>query len=209
MRRFDLRVRPNTALINVDFNMFFDRRKVIDSMHAKERVAFSKIGGFVRQTMRRSMRPSTAKTPHAKAGDPPRYSEKLIRNKIFYWYDYRRHSVIIGPQKITVNSIVQPSNRKSVPELLDKGGDAAANREQLVIRNRKTKQLVAFNSLGGQKIYRRLRQSQARGGRSDWYLMKLPPGKRKFEARPFTQRALAANLTNAKLRASFRVIRGF
>ena len=70
------------STLNTTIEYFFDRERVIRAITKKEKQAFSKIGAWIRTTMRSDMRPSTKSNPHSKSDsksdESPRYSQKPV-----------------------------------------------------------------------------------------------------------------------------------
>ena len=73
---------------------FFDRKKVQRRVDARTRKVLSKFGSFVRRSARHSIRPSSGTSP---PGKPPFSHSGKLRKKIFFIYDPKRRSVVIGP----------------------------------------------------------------------------------------------------------------
>jgi len=98
--------------------MFFDSPAVVRRVDKRTRRVFSRFGAYVRRTARQSIR----KPPKTKIatdmqgrrwrvrnelwaasapGNPPYSQTGLLRQFIFFGYDIRRRSVVIGPEKLT------------------------------------------------------------------------------------------------------------
>lgn len=120
---------------NVRFDLFLDRQKVQRAVDKKSRTALSRTGGFVRTAVRRSMKKAPKK--RTKSGrmskayqkfqgetGPPRWHTKGLKNNIFFFYDPRQKSVVIGPRPFRSTSTGKPSRRKSGASLLEFGGGA-------------------------------------------------------------------------------------
>ena len=81
--------------------MFFDRKKVLGAMDRTTRRVLSKFGAFVRRAAKSSVR----KRKRASApGEPPSSHTGLLRRFIFFGYERERHSVVIGPQRLSQKS---------------------------------------------------------------------------------------------------------
>lgn len=93
-------------------DLFFDRQKVIDAMDAASKIALSKAGAFIRTTAQRSM-PKRKKS--AAPGKPPSSHQGNLRKLIYFSYDPRSKSVVVGPTKF---------NDGTVPHLMEFGGTA-------------------------------------------------------------------------------------
>jgi len=96
----------------VSVDMFFDRKKVIRAADAAERRNLSKAGAFIRTTAKQSIRRRKGASP---PGSPPSSHTGLLKRFIFFGYDRRRRTVVVGPMKL---------NRKvgNAPEALEHGG---------------------------------------------------------------------------------------
>ncbi|HID23432.1 MAG TPA: hypothetical protein EYP14_13685 [Planctomycetaceae bacterium] len=90
---------------------FFDRKKVQRSVDTATRRVLSRFGAFVRTRARTSIRKRTGTSP---PGRPPYSHVGLLRRLIFFAYDRRRRSVVVGPVLIRRDS--------QAPELLEHGG---------------------------------------------------------------------------------------
>lgn len=102
-------------------DFFFDRLKVIESMSAQNVKRLSKAGAFVRTRARSILR--RRKKPSKPGASPTVWSRDefaTLKNILFY-ADVRREAVIIGPRAVP-GLALKGSNRRTVPELLEKGG---------------------------------------------------------------------------------------
>jgi hypothetical protein len=93
---------------------FFDRKKVQDALSRAERKALSRFGAFVRRRAQTSIRKRKA---ISEPGDPPSGHVGTLRKLIFFAYDARSHSVVIGPTQSKPNG--------EAPRLLEEGGETA------------------------------------------------------------------------------------
>src|SRR6185312_5215326 len=91
--------------------LFFDSRPVIDAMDRKERASLSRIGAFIRTAARSLMR---RRKRYSRPGEPPSVHEGSLKNKLFFSYDPRTKSVVVGPAKY---------KQGDIPRLLEEGGD--------------------------------------------------------------------------------------
>ena len=98
----------------LDKSMFFDRKPVIDATDRAARRMLSRFGAFVRQRARTSMRKRKGTSP---PGKPPHSHTGLLRRFIFFGYDRRRRSVVIGPTALS-------NSNGQAPALLEYGGTA-------------------------------------------------------------------------------------
>jgi len=96
----------------VSLDMFFDADRVRRSADTAARRVLSKAGAFVRTTAKHSIRPGKATSP---PGSPPRSHSGLLRRFIFFGYDRRRKTVVIGPMRLNQKVGV-------APEALEHGG---------------------------------------------------------------------------------------
>ena len=100
--------------------LFFDKMAVLSSVDKASRQVLSKIGAFVRQTARQSIRrpPKTKgstwqyiktasgrriyykQRASAKPGKPPYNQSGLLKRFIFFGYDPAANSVVVGPEKL-------------------------------------------------------------------------------------------------------------
>lgn len=92
--------------------LFFDQRGVLDRLDRAERRVLSKFGSYVRRRARSSIR-SRKKT--SQPGQPPSSHKGTLKRLIFFSYDVRRKSVVIGP-------VLFSSRDNKAPERLEKGG---------------------------------------------------------------------------------------
>ena len=85
-------------MIKMNFNTlkknFFDRKKIKGRVDVRTRRVLSKFGSFVRRSAQHSIRPSKRTSP---PGKPPFSHSGKLRKKIFFMYDPKRRSVVIGP----------------------------------------------------------------------------------------------------------------
>jgi len=93
--------------------LFFDKKAVRDKVDAGTRRVLSKFGAFVRRTARSSIR-KRKKT--SQPGSPPSSHTGLLKKFIFFGYDPRKDSVVIGPVRLT------QKGRGEAPSLLEYGG---------------------------------------------------------------------------------------
>jgi len=93
--------------------LFFDKKAVRDKVDVGTLRVLSKFGAFVRRTARSSIR-KRKKT--SQPGSPPSSHIGLLKKFIFFGYDPRKDSVVIGPVRLTQNG------RGEAPSLLEYGG---------------------------------------------------------------------------------------
>lgn len=99
--------------------LFFDAPKVIGAMDKVTACVFSKFGAYVRQTARQSIH--NRKKPSA-PGQPPNSHTGLLKRFIYFAYDPRARSVVIGPVRIHGRRAAQGIE---VPDVLEHGGRGA------------------------------------------------------------------------------------
>lgn len=108
-----------------ELDAFFDRRKVQAAMDRKTGRVLGGTGAATRKFVQRSMRKAGkrgGKAHTSKPGQPPRWHTKILRDRIAFSYDSSDQSVVIGPVALSSNEPDGPSNRKTIPELLEFGG---------------------------------------------------------------------------------------
>lgn len=96
----------------IDKSMFFDRQKVISATDRGTRRVLSRFGAFVRQRARTSIR---RRKGTSAPGRPPHSHSGLLRRFIFFGYDPRKRSVVIGPTALS-------NSGGEAPSLLEYGG---------------------------------------------------------------------------------------
>ena len=85
--------------------LFFDAPKVVRSVDAATRRVLGKAGAFVRRTARSSIRKRKRISP---PGQPPSSHTGLLKKFIFFGYDRRRRSVVIGPARLARTAGIAP-----------------------------------------------------------------------------------------------------
>lgn len=106
-----------SPLIGIEYRQFFDRKTVIDAVESAERKQLSRAGAFVRRGVRSSIRVAGKKGASSKPGKPPktpRNTPKRYKDTIFFGYDKRTGSVVIGPSA--------EFGSGEVPNILETGG---------------------------------------------------------------------------------------
>ena len=99
--------------------LFFDKKVVRDKVDAGTRRVLSKFGAYVRRTARQSIR---KRKKISDPGSPPSSHTGLLKRFIFFGYDPRKRSVVIGPVRLTQNG------RGKAPALLEYGGTTTLQR---------------------------------------------------------------------------------
>jgi hypothetical protein len=92
--------------------MFFDRAKIKRKVDKRTIKVLSKFGAYVRQSSRRSIR---KRKGTSRPGHPPFSHVGTLKRFIFFGYDDRRRSVVIGP-------VIAPGKRGTAPNALEYGG---------------------------------------------------------------------------------------
>jgi hypothetical protein len=92
---------------------FFDRPAVKNAVEERTRKALSRMGAFVRQRARQSMRRRKGRSP---VGKPPSAHEGQLKDLLFFAWDRAAQTVVVGPMKF---------RRGDAPSLNEYGGAAA------------------------------------------------------------------------------------
>ena len=103
---------------------FFDRAAVIAALDKTTRKALSNFGGWVRTTAKRSIRGTTKDRKQSSPGEPPINRTGLLRKFIFYSFDLRKRTVVIGPTKLNGKDSTFVASTETGAELLEHGGQA-------------------------------------------------------------------------------------
>ena len=108
-------------MIDMKMTKFFFNAKVVKkAVDRTTRRVFSRFGAFVRRTAKQSIR---KRKKASKPGSPPSSHTGLLKKFIWFGYDPKTRSVIIGPARLTKN------NRGEAPSLLEYGGKATIKRK--------------------------------------------------------------------------------
>lgn len=103
--------------------LFFDRAAVLKAVSRAERRTLSRFGAFVRRTARSSIR---RRKRISAPGAAPSSHTGLLRRTIFFAYEPRRSSVVIGP--------LQLNKGTDAPALLEQGGRITRRRRNRRVR---------------------------------------------------------------------------
>ena len=105
--------------------IFFNAPKVLRAVDDATRKVFSKFGAYVMTRSRRSIRkpPKKAKGGASRPGRPPYSHTGALKKFIFFGYDFKSRSVVIGPTKLSVKNT-------NAPETLEYGGKATIGKGQ-------------------------------------------------------------------------------
>ncbi len=120
--------------INNIKGVFFDSAKVQAATSRAERRVLSRFGAYVRRSARSSIR--KRKRPAA-IGSPPSSHTGHLKKFIFFAYDVRRQSVVIGPVRLN-------NKPGDAPAALEYGG-----RSHVIRRNRRGRRHPQRVSVGG------------------------------------------------------------
>lgn len=99
-------------MVNITFDMFFDRAGVVKHIRDGTKSVLAKAGAFGRRTMKGIIR--SGKKP-AKPGNPPKSHSGTFKELIFFGYDESTESMVYGPQLFKKGD-------PPVPQLLNEGG---------------------------------------------------------------------------------------
>ncbi|MFI4860257.1 MAG: hypothetical protein ACIAXF_06200 [Phycisphaerales bacterium JB063] len=97
-------------------SLFFDRPKVTSAVDKTTRRVLSRFGAFVRRGAKSSIRKRKSVSA---PGSPPSSHTGLLKRLIFFVFDPRRRSVVIGPVGF---------RKSEAPELLEYGGSTTVER---------------------------------------------------------------------------------
>lgn len=181
--------------------VFFDRRAVIDRVGRAKAAVLSKSGAFIRRTAKGKIRYAKSAS---KPGNPPhahrgKYGSSPLRELIFFAYDERTNSVVIGPTPFSGAAIA--------PRVLELGGTVTMKNAMRRIRRvgdggeiaiggrpcRTTKR----NKLGAMVTYAKMR-TQAQADRANQLQEilygPLVIGPKSIAARPYMGPSLKENL---------------
>ncbi len=105
--------------------VFFDRRAVIDRIGRANAAVLSKAGAFIRRSAKGKIRYARSAS---RPGSPPhghrgRYGQSPLRELIYFAYDDRTNSVVVGPTPFHGMAIV--------PRTLELGGTTASRKNPL------------------------------------------------------------------------------
>lgn len=113
-------------MLDIKFSQFFDKSAVIDKLSAAKRASLSKAGAFVRRTAKGLIR--SGKKPQKTPGKPPKSHLGLLKELIFFAYDFAKESVVIGPTLSNSGRRRVRRGRASPPELLEFGGQSVTDK---------------------------------------------------------------------------------
>jgi len=85
---------------------FFDRKAVIDKIGPARARALAKAGAFIQRRAKSSMRERKQPSP---PGQPPSVHKGALRRLLFFSYDDRAQSVVVGPVPLNFIGVVPPA----------------------------------------------------------------------------------------------------
>lgn len=101
-------------MINGRVVSWFNAQPVINDMSVKTATALRRFGAYCRTVAKRSFRKKTA---HQKPGSPPRNKTNELKKFIYFFFDKRSQSVVIGPARLS-------GALGNAPESLEYGGNS-------------------------------------------------------------------------------------
>lgn len=104
---------------------FFDRPAVLRAAGRAKTTALSRFGGYIRSVARRSMRRRKGDTP-SPAGQPPFARSGELRDLLFFAYDHKTRTVVVGPLGFSGSD---------VPHLHEFGGSVNGDGRVLYLKN--------------------------------------------------------------------------
>lgn len=105
--------------LQIRTSAFFDKDPIVDAMEATERKNLSRIGAFIRRTAKGLIRTDKSKSKKpSRPGRPIKSRTGLYKDNIFFSYDKKEHSVVVGPRVLNGKKV----SGKTVPELHEYGG---------------------------------------------------------------------------------------
>lgn len=109
--------------LEINKGAWFDKAAVIADAGKRVASAYAQFGRFVTRTAARSMRKAGKKKGNkSEPGEPPRYhARKLLRDHIYFDWDSKSRSMVMGPAKLTTKSGIS-----GVPRVLEEGGSTLA-----------------------------------------------------------------------------------
>jgi hypothetical protein len=96
--------------------MFFDPVEVMRKAKDAEKIRLSRIGSYVRQAAKNSIKRSSVKKPTSPPGSPPFSHVGLLKSGILFGYDPNAMSVVVGP------TLLNGRGGGDVLEMLEYGG---------------------------------------------------------------------------------------
>lgn len=180
---------------------FFDRQAVLDRIGPARARALSKAGAFIQRRAKSSMRARQQPSP---PGTPPSVHRGTLRRLLFFSYDDRTQSVVVGPTPLAFVGVVPAAleyggetrrkNPKRRVRRIGRMGEIAVDGEarggKHSHRDEATGRLVRFAPIKTAEQARRANRLNA-ALYGDLWLAGAP-----VAARPFMRPALAAEMPN-------------
>ena len=107
---------------------FFDNDAIMKAVDKGLRKQLGWFGGYVRRAARNSLKTQVGAS---RPGSPPFSHTGVLKNFIFYTYDSKTQTVIIGPAATTQKNARSYGNYKTIPETLEYGGMLRVREHQL------------------------------------------------------------------------------
>ena len=101
--------------------MFFDRTIVLDAVEAARRKTLSRGAAFIWKRAKSSIR---SRKKSSLPGRPPHSHTGILKRFLFFGYDDRTQTAVIGPAKVNQVSFTATRRvaRSGPPEILEEGG---------------------------------------------------------------------------------------
>lgn len=99
-------------MINIKYSQFFDRPRVMKKVKDGTASVLAKAGAHIMTRAKRSIRPRKGS---AKPGNPPFSHEGNLRDLIFFGYEKKTDSVVVGPK-------LSKGGNPTIPQALEFGG---------------------------------------------------------------------------------------
>ena len=98
-------------------SMFFDRQAVIDAVGRANVKVLSRAGAFIQRRAKSSIR---QRKRVSRPGEPPSSHVGTLRNLIYFGFDTRERSVVVGPTPLGATGIVPPTLEYGGPAVVKK-----------------------------------------------------------------------------------------
>ena len=107
---------------------FFDRQAVIAAVGRANVLALSKAGAYIRRSAKGLIRSGGKKGKVSLPGEPPRSHVGSLRDLIFFSWDARTRSVVVGPALFKQSPDAASPVSGTVPSVLEHGGQIIVKR---------------------------------------------------------------------------------
>jgi hypothetical protein len=97
--------------------MFFDRQAVIDAIGRANVKVLSRAGAFIQRRAKSSIR---KRRRVSRPGEPPSSHVGTLRNLIYFGFDTRQRSVVVGPTPVGTVGVVPPTLEYGGPTTVKK-----------------------------------------------------------------------------------------